>query len=36
MNLADAFIQSDLVNSGYTLCQYLCSLSIEPTEPQVH
>ncbi len=32
MHLADAFIQSDLVHSGYTFfCQYMCSLRIEPT-----
>ncbi len=30
MHLADAFIQSDLVHSGYTFCQYVCSLGIEP------
>ncbi len=32
MHLADAFIQSDLVHSGYTFfCEYVCSLGIEPT-----
>ncbi len=32
MHLADAFIQSDLqLHSGYTFCQYMCSLGIEPT-----
>ncbi len=32
MHLADAFIQSDLVHSGYIcFCQYMCSLGIEPT-----
>ncbi len=32
MHLADTFIQSDLVHSGYTFfCQYMCSLGIEPT-----
>ncbi len=31
MHLADAFLQSDLVHSGYTyFCQYMCSLGIEP------
>ncbi len=30
--LADTFIQSDTVHSGYTFfCQYVCSLGIEPT-----
>ncbi len=33
MHLADAFIQSDLVHSGYTFfCQYVCSLGIEPMQ----
>ncbi len=31
MHLADAFIQSDLVHSGYSFFQYVCSLGIEPT-----
>ncbi len=33
MHLADAFIQSDLQYSGYTLfvSMYVCSLGIEPT-----
>ncbi len=48
MHIADAFIQNNLVHSGYNLyCQYVCSLGIEPTtfallaqcsttEPQEH
>ncbi len=47
MHLADAFIQSDLVHSGYTCIVSMCSLGIEPTtfalltqcsttEPQEH
>ncbi len=47
MHLADAFIQSDLVYSGYTFFVSMCSLGIEPTtfalltqcsttEPQEH
>ncbi len=32
LHLSDAFIQSNLTYSGYTVfCQYVCSLGIEPT-----
>ncbi len=31
IHLADAFIQRDLVHSGYTFFVSMCSLGIEPT-----
>ncbi len=31
MHLADAFIQSDLHSNYTVICQYVCSLGIEPT-----
>ncbi len=31
MHLADAFIQSNLHSNYTVICQYVCSLGIEPT-----